>query len=206
MITSFEQVILGFLDSLGAVSIKETERETDLSVPIRYGRKSKHNTTETDMETYPCIIILDYAPKHNPDYSRVPHRRIDGYHNLDLSSNQYTKAYAYKEPVNFLWRFDVSIFSNDPLEFLRIQESLLAIFEDKGSIHVNKQTFEQGSVSDPVYYTMQIVDVDRTDGIRQGTFQFTLKPFISLEDGVLMEDLVSQATLVFNDENFILNL
>lgn len=186
MLNSIAELIDGFRKEFGDTV---TVPGIGTPVPVQYSRKKRAQTTK---EEYPKIIIHDYNPEFNKEYGTNYQKYVDGFH--EFVDGVPTKAYEYEEPRAIIQRIDVTVFTKDPMQRLFLQDYFMTRFTDSGSLLFNTFTSDEGTVGDVIPYSVLPTEQTRTDGVFELNYEFKLKVFVQLADGVEV-DLLESLTI-----------
>jgi len=160
-----------------------------LSIPVEYSRKSKKDYTELSDEKYPKCIIEDKLPELDPEWNDN-YKKTYGDFTRDVDGN-IIKSYEFKEPLRFIFRYDVSVFTYGSLEKWSINNHFLSKYRKQGSFIFNKTVINtvnyDSEVGDVVAYVLNSSEISRRDGIFEMHYEFELKTHIAITKGTEYE-------------------
>ncbi len=165
------------------------------TIPVIYGRKSKNDLTEVTKKSYPLISILDYTPKISEIYGKNYQQSLDDF--TQLVAGKYEKGKLFDEPRLFEYKIDVTLFTKDPYFKLSVNDYFFAKYEEIGNFEFNKVEIDDVFVADIVPYKIEVTEIERSDGVFEVNYEFTLTPMVAIKDGE-EKDLVTQVNLDIN--------
>lgn len=172
--------------------------DTEIRFPAHYYKDSKDNITQSTIESYPQISIIDYALKINPEWGKTYQKRYDGYHKKLSTDSVVNAAFEIEEPVLIDFTFDVNAFCKNAHHKWLIVEWFLKNFTcDAGmvfnKIEINSEQ-EDTTIGDYVDYKMSMSEPYRTDGIFEISFNFVITAMIQITEPKEV-DLVRELTI-----------
>ena len=179
MFNSIREVYTEFFKLFeGKVSITDSKTGSVKPVLVRYSKKSSGDyTEETPQQIYPCVSIQDYTP--------TIHDRNTIYHNTYVGgrTEDGEQGYTYTRPIQFEFRFDVSVAAKKYLDWTAIRDYFFTHYVGEKRLLLNSRLsgeFEVGEIC-PIL-DIRITDIPRTDGVFETNFEFTLAVWIATKD------------------------
>lgn len=207
MIDSIHNVDVNFYRTIAGNSLSSptltlvTHRSKTVVVPIIHSRASAYGRTEIPtfhLDSYPTISILNFVPEVNNEWANTFWQ--DYYGGYDISEGNTTGVddivheIPYGLPLEF--RYEVNFAAKSESEFTAMKDYFFKNFKisNNNTLLFNSEivslddSFNRDTlIGDPVWYTMEMVDVPRTDGVLEGMVIFHLKVSVDAKDPVVME-------------------
>jgi len=201
MIDSIHNVDTNFYEQFCGVGLTTpqitltTHRGVEFICPIRFARKSAEYMVEDSKEQYPVISIQNYTPKVNANlFTDRPFKRYAP----EKSEGGLVAGYLYKDffPLQFI--YDVSIACKSESEWDAVKWYFFRNHTTESSkvFKFNLQTIAGEEIYDPVGYSMETIDVFRTDGVFETNFKFTVNPWVQVVLPVPVDTAVITPVLI----------
>lgn len=137
-------------------------------VKSRYARKSSYDYVEEDEQIYPIISIQDYPPTPREDWW------IDTRSYFGGMDEDGMRGYLFYHPVWMDFRFDVNIASKGYHEYIALQDYFTKNFVSELRFIFQSRDSYGDIVGVVVPYELDEVDIPRTDGVFETSYEFTL--------------------------------
>jgi hypothetical protein len=167
-----------------------------VAFPVRYARESKEDYTEVKPENYPQITLLDYMPEFDNDWADTYKKRYGAFSKSEEGDDKpFNRAVEFLEPLYFMIKYDVTAFSKDAMVKWAVDDYFKSKYRQQGKFVFNKTVINtvnyNSTVGDVVGYTVVGNEIERSDGVFEQNYQFTIKCMVSITTGVDVE-LVEQ--------------
>lgn len=197
MITSFHQVDLEFYKQFLGEDLKTpfmevtTHKMETIQVPVKYVKKSARDLTEENDEKYPMITIENFTPKIVPDYYYPEQTYYANPRQAIVDEITYDLITEYFAQVPFDFRFEVSIAADSESEWDALKLQFAKLFSvnkqkyfvfNKFSVPLEGNLGTDSDVGDVVGYTLEIQEVNRTDGVFETVYVFVVRAWVQLTE------------------------
>lgn len=197
MIDSLENVNFNFFKLFAGETLKDpiqltTHLGDSFDVKVMYFKESSIDYTSTSKETYPVISIQEYLPEFNDDWHNDPTNVVKRYSALkDLDSDGLFDTVSWiKDPFYMTYRFDVSTATKDYHQNKAMINYMFVKYGNKGSLSFN--SVDNFDLADFVDYTVNSTDIERSDGVMETNYEFTIKCWVHITEVVEYEDRLLQ--------------
>lgn len=187
MLSSIKETTTGIMQELYLTGThKVPNNSIFINIPVRYARKSATDLTEEKDEIYPQIVMYDYVPEFDTDWTTNYKKIVDDFHSFTttrLNPNLVpTKAYLFDEPLRLIFKYDFTFYVTDPMHRYSVLDYMLRKYKAKGVFVLNKVTLPEGDVGDFLEYSLIFSENTRTDGVFEMNYEFTFKAFVNVSD------------------------
>lgn len=154
---------------------------------VYYAREGNKDYKQIHKEKNPQIIISDYIPETDTDWNDSFQLWYGSFSESSPISG-YDKALEYKEPLRFLFKYDVTAYVYNAYDKWLISNYFNSKFRQKGFFTFNKVSLSvpnfNTELGDKVSYTMLTTENTRTDGVHEINFEFSFKAMLNISEGV----------------------
>lgn len=161
-------------------------------VDVTFFRESSNDFTEAQNERYPIITIQEYFPTFLDEWHNDPDNVVKRFSALKDTNNDDTfdTVSWIKDPFYMSFRFDVSSACKSFYQDKALAQYFLQRFGKRGTFEFNKEPIS--GIADYVKYNVVPNEVERTDGVFETNYEFTLKCWLHITSVEEYENLMLQ--------------
>lgn len=180
------------------MTIPAIGNDASTTIPVFYADEGSDGYSAIHREVYPQIVIQDFPPELDTEWGFVNTTSYEGF----FGEKTNKQAYVFKEPIRVKFRYDVTAFTKNPYEKMRIQDTFMRNFFKGENVWlfnggVIQTTQEDINYGVPISYTVIPTESIREDGIRELNYEFTFYSFIYYDQPIAVQ-LVEQFVLSIN--------
>lgn len=192
MLTSIKQVDTEFFKQFYGINIPGISKP----VNFRYYKKSADDYSEEDEnQTYPCIVVQNYAPTLKPEWF------VDVRNYFGGLSSDGQKGYLYRHPIWFEFRYDVSVVAKGYSDYTALINYFTTHFlGEKLRFLFDKRLDGEMAVGDVVPFRVTPTNIPRLDGVYETNYEFALSVWLNLIEPQEV-DTIQQAILTLIQED-----
>jgi hypothetical protein len=167
-------------------------------IPVFYADEASAGYAGTHNEVYPQMVIQDFPTEPSKDWNFLDVKRYEGSYGA-VGNKQ---SFLFSEPIRLKFRYDVTVYTRDPFEKMRIQSAFIKDFMSKnkrwlfngGIINTTQEDIEYGTA---VSYTVEHTENLREDNIRELNYTFSFEAMMYYNEPVLVQ-VLETFTLTLN--------
>ena len=188
MFTTFQNIHEEFM-KVFRPSVTINDNGTPFILDVFYAREGNKDYNQIHKEKTPQLVIFDYIPETDTDWNDNFKLWYGSF--SESSTSGYDKAFEYKEPLRFLFKYDVTTYCYNAYDKWLISNYFNGKYRQKGFFTFNKTiittTNFDTEVGDKVSYTMLTTENSRTDGVHELNFEFSFKAMLNISEGTEVE-------------------
>ena len=162
-------------------------------VGVIFFRESSRNFAEATKERYPLISIQEYFPQFLDEWHNEPENVVKRFSLFKDTTNdgKFDTVSWIKDPFFMSFRFDVSTACDNFYQDKALALHFLQRFGKSGTLEFNIEPIS--GIADYVDYTVTANELERSDGIFETNYEFTLKVWLHITTVEEYSDMLGQS-------------